>query len=82
VSRRVAENVCGRGEVRRYAEQQIGLKLDPEKWKFFIGPETEKPFDLLEATNSLIGRHREALIALRPTIGEEFPDYKRERWWD
>jgi hypothetical protein len=36
VSKKVAEVVLGKDEVRRYAEQQIELKRDPLKWEFFL----------------------------------------------
>jgi hypothetical protein len=44
VSRKVAESedVRGKDEVRRYAEQQIELERDRRKWEFFLGPAAEK----------------------------------------
>jgi hypothetical protein len=37
VSRKIAEDLCGKDEVRRYGEQQIELNRDAKKWEVFLG---------------------------------------------
>jgi hypothetical protein len=82
VSRSKAEEVCERDEVLRYAEAQRKLGSDSEKWEFFLGPETEKPFNFLQATIPLVNQHKEALKERFPLNGEERPDYAKENWWE
>ncbi len=82
VSRGKVEDICGKVEVRTYAEQQIELKRYPDKWEFFLGSETEKPFDLLQATISLVNEHRETLKERFSVNGKDRPDYTKERWWE
>jgi|HubBroStandDraft_2_1064218.scaffolds.fasta_scaffold104023_1 hypothetical protein len=83
VSRGTVEDVCGRDEVRRYAEEQITLGNDPDKWKFFLGPEVEKSFDFLQVMIPLVDEHRETLKAMFPVSKRHpDPDYTKERWWE
>jgi hypothetical protein len=83
VSRSKIEEICGKDRVRGYAEQQIGLKRHPEKWGFFLGSETEKPFDFLQATILLVNEYKEALKNKFPVSERRpDPDYTKERWWE
>jgi len=82
VSRITAEEVCGKNEVRSYADQQIELDRNAPKWEFFFGPETAKLSNILQLTIPLVNDHREALKEKFPLNGKERPDYTKERWWE
>jgi hypothetical protein len=80
VSRTTAEKVCGKNEVHRYADQQIELNRNPQKWEVFLG--LGEPFNLLQETMPLVEGHREALKERFPLNGKERPDYEKEIWWE
>jgi len=81
VSRKIAcgDDICGKQEVWRYAQEQIELGRDPEKWKFFIGLDAEVPFNFLDATIPLVDVHRDALKEIHNDDGG--PDYDEDIWW-
>jgi hypothetical protein len=86
VSKRVAETVIGRDEIRVYAEQErdrelVECKGDLKKWEFFLCLDVDEEFDLLKRTTSLVNERREYLGEYFPACSSDDPDYSKEEWW-
>jgi hypothetical protein len=81
VSKRVAEIVLGKDEVRTYVEKQIADENDAQKWIFFQGLNSSGSLDLLKETIPWVHRYKRSLEELYPAETEEDPNFARDHWW-
>jgi hypothetical protein len=68
ISKRVAEQLLGTEEVRRYADARIASGDDIEKWQFFLGLNPIDDFDFRQQTAQWVAKYKDELLLYYPGL--------------